>query len=97
MINTDAVLINVMTQGSRGTKNHTTNGKAAAVRVDPSEMRRDSATITTKMITATRTDGGLNLRNDPSAVATPLPPRNRSQTGNMWPMMATRADAAIVR
>ena len=45
-------------------------------------------------------DGGQTLRQGaatrktPKPVATPLPPRKRSQTGNMWPRTAKRAAMA---
>ena len=37
---------------------------------------------------------GRGDRKTPKPVATPLPPRKRSQTGNMWPSTAQRAASA---
>src|ERR1700722_20633964 len=47
-----------------------------------------------KTTAAASTAFGAIGRNEPSPVATPLPPRNFSQTGNTWPMTANSAEHA---
>jgi hypothetical protein len=48
---------------------------------DPIEMNRVSHTVTTKITTVGIMITGVRTENTPAAVATPFPPRNRSQTG----------------
>src|SRR5262245_5568912 len=60
----------------------------AAVRIDDSETTREAANERKKTAAATAVDHPPRHSTTPSAVATPLPPRNRSQQGYMCPKMA---------
>src|SRR5580704_16491245 len=63
-----------------------------AARIDESETIRVNAMQATNTPNATAVEsgveGGATASTTPRAVATPLPPRNFSQQGNMWPRMA---------
>ncbi len=48
---------------------------------DPSEMYLVTHTVTMKIANAGGTASGVSTEKTPHAVATPLPPRNRSHTG----------------
>src|ERR1700732_4175721 len=50
-----------------------------------------------KIASATKMALGNKTQNTPSAVATPLPPLKRSQTGNTWPITAKSAAQDIKR
>src|ERR1051326_7380711 len=69
-------------------------GNKATATMDPSEIYRKKKTTITKIAAAQRTALGAIMAKAPSPVATPLPPRNFSQMGNMWPRMAQRAASA---
>jgi hypothetical protein len=56
-------------------------GNAIDASTDPSEMYLVSHTAAAKIASAGGTASGVSIENTPHAVATPLPPRNRSQTG----------------
>ena len=70
---------------------------AAEWEAQQSEIRRETSTVRTKIAIAASTAKGANLTKAPSAVATPLPPRNPSHIGNICPMIANSAEAAISR
>src|SRR5689334_5001885 len=69
-------------------------GKRATATIDPREIYRKKKTTITKIAAAQRTAFGAIMAKAPSPVATPLPPRNFSHTGNMWPRMAHKAPRA---
>jgi hypothetical protein len=54
---------------------------------------RVPATTATKTATTASTASGHRTENPPTAVATPLPPRNPNQTGKTWPSTAAHAAA----
>ena len=56
-------------------------GRAIDASTDPSEMYFVIQTAATNTASAGGTASGVRIENTPQAVATPLPPRNRSQTG----------------
>src|SRR5258707_15676598 len=72
-------------------------GNAMAPRMDPRETYRVIATTRMKIARATKMALGNKTQNTPSAVATPLPPLKRSQTGKTWPSTAARAAVASNR
>ncbi len=63
--------------------------------MDPRDTYRNSSTTTTKMPAAISTALGAIIMKAPRPVATPLPPWNFSQTGNMCPTTADNAARAI--
>ena len=64
---------------------------------EPSETYRVAATTRTKTPTMTRTAQGERTANDPTAVATPFPPRNPKKSGKTWPRIAATAAAPSQR
>jgi len=54
---------------------------ASDASTDPSEMYFVTDTVAAKMTSATGIANGISIEKTPHAVATPLPPRNRSQIG----------------
>ena len=57
-------------------------GPSASVAIRlPSEMNPVAHTVTTKSTRAGSIAHGVSTEKTPQAVATPLPPRNRSHTG----------------
>ena len=69
---------------------HCCSGRNGSERNEPEEN-----TTATKIRIAPRPAGQHSARNIPAAVATPLPPRNFSQTGKQWPASAANPDAVI--
>src|SRR5580700_4208744 len=72
-------------------------GNAAAAAIEPSEEYLQNATTRNHRITAAITASRQIGRNTPRLVATPFPPLNPSQTGNMCPTTAAIAAAVIQR
>src|SRR5581483_2188694 len=70
------------------------SGVAQAATIDASETQRQAAKTTPKTSTAQPVAAGTRTASAPSAVATPLPPANRSVTGKTWPATAATAAAA---
>ena len=60
---------------------YASGGSAIDATTDPSEMYFVSQTTTAKIASAGGIASGVSTVKTPQAVATPLPPRNRSQTG----------------
>ena len=60
---------------------HSTTGSTIVATIDPSETNRVRATTMAKAAAAIAVGIGVRTPNTPLAVATPLPPRNCSQTG----------------
>ena len=56
-------------------------GSATDASTDPTEMYLVSQAVTRKTASAGGTASGASTVKTPQAVATPLPPRNRSHTG----------------
>src|SRR5208282_5545378 len=80
------------------TSNQAKIGKLKAPRMEETETNRLRARTTAKTPMAAKAAIGETTRKTPKPVATPLPPRNLSQTGNMWPRTAQRAaNASAVR
>src|SRR5260370_16052328 len=73
---------------------HASKGKAAATATHPSETYRKARARTKNSTTMHKMDFGVSKIKAPRLVATPLPPRNFSQTGNRWP--STAKNAAVV-
>lgn len=72
-------------------------GKGAAV-VATSAAREDTLkpnAITSQINAQTKAVAGESARSTPNAVATPLPPLNPKNTGNICPTSAASATAAI--
>src|SRR5258706_1944378 len=64
---------------------YTSKGMLAAAASEPSETNRQNQTTTAKRINAASNASGHSAAKIPAAVATPLPPRKRSQMGKQWP------------
>ncbi|MND04341.1 hypothetical protein D3C83_245620 [compost metagenome] len=56
--------------------------------MDASDTMRVAHTTTSHTANATSTPQGASARKTPALVATPLPPRKRTQTENTCPKMA---------
>ncbi len=67
--------------------NAASGASAKAINAAADEMRTISATAS-QTAHATTPTGHAAASSRPSPVATPLPPRKRSQTGNTWPTTA---------
>ena len=67
------------------------SGKKAAAVTDARDTNRNAASIITNTAIASKTAFGVSRKKEPRPVATPLPPRKRSQIGNMWPLTAASA------
>src|SRR5580658_5312664 len=67
---------------------HASRGKATAAETDASEMKRKATAISTNRANMHRMDLGVSKIKAPRLVATPLPPRNFSQTGKRCPTTA---------
>src|SRR5271170_2149295 len=66
-------------------------GRLTAAAIDASDTYLDTSATITKIANAPRVARGSRTANAPTEVATPLPPRKCSHTGNMWPRIAQRA------
>src|SRR5450432_526333 len=66
-------------------------GRLTAAVMDASDTYLDPNATITKIANAPRVARGTRSANAPTEVATPLPPRKRSHTGNMWPRIAQSA------
>lgn len=73
------------------------SGIVEAATIEPSETYRVANTISRKTIPEAPKASGASTRKTPTPVATPLPPRNPNQTGNIWPMTTKTAAAATQR
>src|SRR5581483_3624735 len=62
-----------------------TNGRATAVPIDASETYRVTQKTAHQIISPMTAATGANPNKTPAEVATPLPPRKQSQTGNECP------------
>src|SRR5438093_5811178 len=71
-------------------------GSAAEARTDPTDMYFVSQAEIRNTRTAGGTAIGASAAKTPQAVATPFPPRNRSQTGYTWPTIAASPATADV-
>ena len=60
---------------------YASGASAIEARTDPSETYFVIQTVRKKIVSAAGIAGGTSTANTPHAVATPFPPRNRSQTG----------------
>src|SRR5579863_6382880 len=78
---------------------YTSKGMLAAAASDPSETKRQNQTTSAKRIRAANSASGQRAAKIPAAVATPLPPRKRSQMEKQWPSKTkipqTTATAAL--
>src|SRR5262245_34999691 len=86
----DATAPAATTPGTSLTAATITSVKAPAS--EPTETKRVAITVITKTTEAITSASGASTANAPAAVATPFPPRNRSQTGYTCP--TTEANAA---
>ena len=77
--------------------NHKYTAMVTAAESEPTETILLNQTTTRKITAAHKTAAGANARNTPAPVATPLPPRNPSQTGKIWPNSAAIAAADKIR
>ncbi len=73
-------------------RNNSTAPNAIAAHIELNETNRESAKIEKKTAAAIRTLQGLSMISTPNEVATPLPPRNPNQQGNMCPMIVKIPD-----
>src|SRR5208282_766323 len=95
MTSAETAAINSNCRGSAySRKAHASSGKAAATATDPSETKRNATARIKNRPTMHKIDSGVSKIKAPKLVATPLPPRNLSQTGNRWP--STAKNAAVV-
>src|SRR6185437_1117539 len=85
------------TTGARGLNTKITTGKSATAVMEARDTYRNKAATARKMAIQMTTDLGARRMKDPSPVATPLPPRNFSQTGKIWPTTENNAAAAAAR
>jgi len=74
--------------------NQINNGIDAAASIDASETYFVNPTTARKITPAHKTASGTSARKTPTPVATPLPPRNPSQIGKMWPKSTAIVAAA---
>src|SRR5207237_3246053 len=70
-----------ITAGAELPSIYASGGSAMDARTDPREMYFVSQTATAKIASAGASASGVSIEKTPQAVATPLPPRNPSQTG----------------
>src|ERR1043165_3210050 len=75
-------------------KNQTTTGKDATEIIELSDTKRKIINVAAKIPIAARLAFGASNAKEPSPVATPLPPLNFNQTGNIWPRTANSAAIA---
>jgi len=96
MIRTDDKQVNVSATGEKffPSSLQTRIGKSAAAVIELNDMYRVRKAISRKTMTIARVALGARARNAPRAVATPFPPRNLSQRGNMCPRIANVAATA---
>src|SRR5438477_12679138 len=73
---------------------YASGGNASDASTDPSEMYLVMSTVPRKIASTGGSASGVNNRKTPHEVATPFPPRNRSQAGYTWPTMAANPAAA---
>ena len=67
---------------ARGCKNsQSANGAEAAATIELNDTSRVGKTTAAKIATNSKPASGAMTRSEPSAVATPLPPRNFKNTG----------------
>src|SRR5207247_8638624 len=78
----------------RGSSTHVAAARTRAPVTDETEKYRVTGSISPKAARPIAVAAGTTGRNAPAPVATPLPPRKDSHTGNMWPMTAAAAAAA---
>src|SRR3989442_5929328 len=63
--------------------------------MDATDTYPESHRVTAQIAREIRTARGARARNIPAAVATPLPPRNRTYGENMWPSTAASPSATV--
>src|SRR5207247_6309487 len=63
--------------------------------MDATDTYPESHRVTAQIAREIRTARGARARNIPPAVATPLPPRNRTYGENMWPSTAASPSATV--
>src|SRR5207247_2351570 len=63
--------------------------------MDATDTYPESHRVTAQRAREIRTARGARARNIPAAVATPLPPRNRTYGENMWPSTAASPSATV--
>src|ERR1041385_3799567 len=95
MIRMEMPMETTVVQNGACERNRRNTGNEAALTMDASDTKRMTSKTMKKMMSEAATAMGSSARNAPVAVATPLPPWNRSQTGNMCPTTATSAAKAI--
>jgi hypothetical protein len=69
------------TAGAEPPAQYAIGGSASDARTDASEMYFVSHTVSAKIVKAGTVADGVKTEKTPHAVATPFPPRKRSQTG----------------
>ena len=80
-----------------GMASHQASGSAAAVAASAASDDSLSPTASTSQITSRPSPSqGFSANSTPAAVATPLPPMNRKNTGYRWPRKTASATSAIV-
>src|SRR5437868_6621961 len=96
MISTDDRQVNARAAGEKlfPSSLQTRIGKRPAAVIELNEMYRVRKATSRKTMTIARVALGARARNAPRAVATPFPPRNLSQRGNMCPRIANVAATA---
>ena len=95
MMRIEITMETMVVQNGPRDRNRKKIGKEAALTMEASETKRTVRRTMKKMMSDAATAIGSSARNAPVAVATPFPPWNRSQTGNMCPTTATSAANAI--
>ncbi len=73
----------------------TNSGIIAAATIEPNDTYLVIRTTTANMIAAQNNAIGASIRNTPTPVATPFPPRNLNHTGKICPAIAAIAAAAV--
>src|SRR5947208_2065405 len=82
--------VNIRSSGANGAgvRATRTTASATAAATDATDMYRVTARSVAQVRAAAAAGPGRSTATTPNPVATPLPPRNRSQTGNRWPRNA---------
>src|SRR5213596_3342505 len=83
MMAMEMTMLNTTVQNGACVRKRRKTGIDAALRIDASETMRVATMTMAKTISPAPRAFGSMARNAPVAVATPLPPWNFSQTGNM--------------
>src|SRR4051794_41351613 len=91
----DATIAAITTGGSDFRISQTASGNTVAPTIEPIEIWRVQATVTTKTGSTAATAPGVRHRKAPTKLATAFPPWNLRNTGYACPAITAKAAALI--